>query len=93
MYECKGHAIRTFATVICSGKVRWFIARANSCSGKRDQIVKMMMTRHAAKAEFTRKVLRAASVDLCSAGAGMRLAGIQTQTEFNSHTDGFIVSI
>ena len=35
-----------------------------------DQVVNMMMTRHAARAEFERKAVRTASVDLCSAGAG-----------------------
>ena len=51
----------------------------------------MVMTRHAARTEFTLKAMRAASIDLCSAGAGMRLADIQSQAETNSHTNGFVV--
>ena len=51
----------------------------------------MVVTSHAARAEFAGKAMSAASIDLRSAVAGMRLADIQFQAETNSHTDGFVV--
>jgi len=61
----------------------------NYCSRKSspDQVVEMVVTRHATKAEFARKAMHAASFDLCFAGTGMRLADIPTQAESTSYKD------